>query len=572
MQSATTTRTIALFLASLAALACCDAVAQQGSLLSPDQAALYDKMPLHEQAVSKALLDRQPVVEIYMQGTRPDPQLVEVPSGDEYLLTRVELGRKQKDSGEFYKTKEMKSSQTAKGAMAKINKLLGLNDGNSGYSSMILPSIAGSMDRKDNQVSFLGHQFLGQVKTSVFLITPKKKEGFLGQVWLDEQDGYMVRFNGIFQGHPNFHLDSWRLNVEPGLWLPSYVYLEDTSPLGADHHHFHAQSRIWGYSLKASAALSDNESVTIDDVKDASDQSVDLSPLEAKREFTRQSESNIVARLYQAGLLAGPSDFDKILETVTNNLIIGANLPLEGVQCRVLLTTPLESLTAGNTIILSKGLIDTLPSEEALAMVISFQLAHISLGHQIESRFGFSDAMFFNDNEAYTHIPMAHSAADNAAAAQKALEILKSSVYKDKLQNAALYLNELQVRSAPLASLVHPRLGDGFFTTDSERNLWMASIGALSPAINNNDLHQITALPLNSQIKVNSWDDTVQQLAVKPAVFRSASDKLPFELTPVFIRLTRATAPAKSIAADSATTTAAAATGAPATPPSSTPQ
>ena len=58
----------------------------------------------------------------------------------------------------------------------------------------------------------------------------------------------------------------------------------------------------------------------------------------------------------QAGLLAPPSDFDKVLEQVTNNIVIGNKLDLpDTIHCRVLLTTPLESLAVGNTILLSKG-------------------------------------------------------------------------------------------------------------------------------------------------------------------------------------------------------------------------
>ena len=61
-------------------------------------------------------------------------------------------------------------------------------------------------------------------------------------------------------------------------------------------------------------------------------------------------------------MLAPPSDFDKILEQVANNIVIGNNIQItDAIHCRVLLTAPLESLAVGNTIILSKGLIDVLP-------------------------------------------------------------------------------------------------------------------------------------------------------------------------------------------------------------------
>jgi Zn-dependent protease with chaperone function len=116
-----------------------------------------------------------------------------------------------------------------------------------------------------------------------------------------------------------------------------------------------------------------------------------VSPLQAQRLFITQAENNVLDRLVQAGLIAPPSDYDKILETVTNNVVLGSNLTLPSdIHCRVILTQPLESMAVGNTILLSKGLIDTLPTEEDLAAVLSFELAHIVLGHHIDTRYAFS--------------------------------------------------------------------------------------------------------------------------------------------------------------------------------------
>jgi len=137
-------------------------------------------------------------------------------------------------------------------------------------------------------------------------------------------------------------------------------------------------------------------------VTDQSQNSDDVSPLQAQREWISQAEENVLDRLTQAGLLAAPSDFDKVLEQVTNNIIIGNNIELAApVHCRVMLTTPLESIAVGNTIILSKGLVDTLPSEESLAAVLSFQLAHIVLGHHIDTKYAFNDRLLFPDESTF---------------------------------------------------------------------------------------------------------------------------------------------------------------------------
>lgn len=556
-----------LLFSAVVARSSTDKTHQQGQELTPQQSALVDQMEAHEQQVVDELAKRAPVIETYVQGTKPDSYLREVPSGDEYLLSRVVLG-KNVSGGTFnvvVRSKSIKRNYlSSSDSVMSINHLLGTKEGDGGYVSMLVPSSTGHFGRKDIDVTYIGRQFLGQIRTSIFFVRSKDHKGFLGQIWVDEQEGFLVHFSGSFESQRQYHIESWRTNVQPGLWLPSYVYIEDASATGADHHHFHGQSRLWGYSLKVPNELGDSESVKVDAVNDTSDQSTDLSPLEAKRQFEQQAQTNVENRLYQAGLLAAPSDFDKVLETVTNNLIIGAKLQVPDIHCRVLLTEPLESLTIGNTIVLSKGIVDTLPTEEDLAMVLAFQLAHIALGHEVQTRYGFSDALFFNDTDAYNHIPLGHTDEDNRAAARKAIDILSRSVYAPKVPQAALYLNQLFLRSKPLQALVHPRLGDGFFTNDNLDQMWLQQLLVYSPRINMADLSQIAALPLNSQLKVNAWDDTVQQLVVKQVAFQTPADKMPLELTPIVLRLTRYAPPADP--------TVAAGTPPASTPPSNTVQ
>ena len=55
----------------------------------------------------------------------------------------------------------------------------------------------------------------------------------------------------------------------------------------------------------------------------------------------------------------------------------------------------------GNTIVVSRGLIDVLPDEGSLAMVLSHELAHIVLGHNLGSKYAFNDRMLFSDEATY---------------------------------------------------------------------------------------------------------------------------------------------------------------------------
>ena len=151
--------------------------------------------------------------------------------------------------------------------------------------------------------------------------------------------------------------------------------------------------------------------IRVDSVKDESPSAQDASPLAAEREWQQQAEDNVVERLQRAGLLAPDGDVDKILHDRRQQPLITNNIELpRPVRTRVLLTSPLETFSVGNTIVVSRGLIDTLPDESSLAMVLSHELAHIVLGHNLGSKYAFNDRMLFSDEATYQNLGLqAHS-------------------------------------------------------------------------------------------------------------------------------------------------------------------
>ena len=105
-------------------------------------------------------------------------------------------------------------------------------------------------------------------------------------------------------------------------------------------------------------------------------------------------------RLEKARLIAPPGPVDKVLETVVNNLRVTNHLDgLPPVQCRVMMTSSLESFSLAYTIVLSRGLIDVLPDEASLAMVLAHELAHIALGHKLDPKFAFNDRLIVSDEQ-----------------------------------------------------------------------------------------------------------------------------------------------------------------------------
>ncbi len=185
---------------------------------------------------------------------------------------------------------------------------------------------------------------------------------------MEDQDYNIVRFNGTYYSRPgtNFylHFDSWRLNLRPGMWLPAYIYSEESELKYRMNKslHFRAQTRLWGYDLKALNKNSEFTQILVDSpqsVKDQTEVGADATPVVAERMWERQAEDNAVERLQKIGLLAPPGEVDKILQTVVNNLLVTNNIDLQGdIRCRVLLTSPLESFTIGHTIVISRGLLE----------------------------------------------------------------------------------------------------------------------------------------------------------------------------------------------------------------------
>jgi Peptidase family M48 len=297
-------------------------------------------------------------------------------------------------------------------------------------------------------------------------------------------------------------------------------------------------------------------------VKDDTPSAQDASPLAAEREWQQQAEDNVVERLERSGMLAPEGEVDRVLQTVVNNLLVTNNLDLpRPVRARVLLTSPLETFSVGNTIIVSRGLIDVLPDEASLAMVLSHELAHIVLGHNLGSQYAFNDRMLFSDEGTYQNLGFKHIPEEETAADKKAVDMLKSSPYAQKLDNTGLFIKALQVRAPQLGALLRAHLGNSMAENGTVTR--MAQLATSAPALDWNKLDQIAALPLGGRVKLNAWDSKVEMVKAQPVAITSARDKMPFEVTPFFPRLSRygtnntpAAAPAPTTASTASSTPA----------------
>ncbi len=357
----------------------------------------------------------------------------------------------------------------------------------------------------------------------------------------------LVSINGY-----NLHFDSWRLNVQPGLWLPAFIYSEESNhsdPMG-NRLRFKSQTRLWGYDLQNVNRESEFSDLTIESPTAIQDQAAtqqDRSPVEAERQWQHEAELNVIDRLQRVGLLAAPGAVDKVMETVVNNLEVTNNIDIEpDVHCRVLLTTTLESFTIGHTIVLSRGLLDVLPDEATLATMLAQELADIVVTKPSTDQWGFNDVTNVSTADALSHFSFRDSPDQVQIVSEKALELLQNSPYKDKLATAGLFLKELKTESSSLQALINPHIGNRVYL--------YTQLISTAPALQPTKLDQISALPIGARIKLDPWTDQVELLQAKPLPLTSAREKMPFEVTPFMPYLTYYQKPGSGDMGDAAKT------------------
>ena len=512
---------------------------------------VVDQVIQREKEFLNTVRNFTPVVETYIQNLRPDPELREVPVGDQYFLGKLDFSKGMKERLYLHENASTRW-------VAKLTSIYELKYMPLGFAQMIFVDPS-DFDRQHYSFAFVRREFLGELRCFVIDVVPLPNSGisrFLGRIWVEDQGYHIVRFNGTFTPHPRFtyklDFDSWRLNLMPGLWLPAYV----NRPQSDEHHrfgrrqHFKAQTRLWGYDLQHAGDHQEFTQIMIDQpFFDHTGSGQDLSPLLSLRQVQYSADENVVERLQVAGLMAPSGDVDKVLGTVVQNLEITNNLidKLPDVRCRILLTTPIESFAIGHTIVVSRGLIDVLPDEATLAAVLAHELGHIVLGHSLEGEYSFNERMFFPDEQALDRLTFHRNSREENAADQKAIEMLANSPYKDQLEKAGLFFEALEARAPALPNLIRARLGNPLVAGKVSR---LAALKRSAPQLAIRDTGQIAALPLGGRIKLDPWSDRIELRDVNPVPVLFAGEKMPFEVTPFYPYLKRIPIPGEPLSAE----------------------
>jgi hypothetical protein len=526
--------------------------AEQGSRL--DQ--VLDAIIANERELASTLEQYRPLVETYLQTVKPDAALGSVPVKDSYFFGRLVLAEKR--------------VVAAGGDTKKTKKTLSLFD--DFHSATFKPeSFArmlildrGAFDREHYDFDFVRSEFLGEIRVLVFDVVPKQGKAlnrlrtgrFTGRIWVEDQDYHIVRYNGVYAAALTaaFHFDSWRLEMAPGRWLPAYVYTEESERSLRQLHLTHrGQIRIWGYDIERHSAEDEFTRVLVDapQTSDPSEAAGQISPVESARAWEGEAEDNVVRRLERAGLLAPEGPVDRVLETVVTNLEVTNSLDIQPpVRCRVLLTTPLESFTVGHTIVLSRGLIDVLPDEASLAMVLAHELGHVLSGHDLSTSYAFTDQVLVGDRQVLDRFLFERDPAEEVEADDTAVALLEKSPYAGGLAGAGLFLKALAAKAQHLPALIRPHFGNRM--AKDVRLYRMKQIVDAAPELDPTSMEQTAALPLGSRVKLDPWSARIELMKTGGISLLSAREKMPFQVTPLMPYLARYGSRGGSSAADGA--------------------
>ena len=502
-------------------------------------AQVVDKIVAQERAEMNTIRRYSPLVETYIQTVRPDKALGAVPDSDKYFLGRAEL-----DKG--VQLEPLINGSGKHKLLTSIGNIFSAEFLPRGFLQMIYLDEDG-FDRQHYKVSYSGREFLGEVRCLIFDVDPLPNAGkgrFAGRIWVEDQDYHIVRFNGSYGGSSKtsyyFNFDSWRENSGKNEWLPCFIYSEEGNveyglAKNSAFRPFKAQTRLWGYDLnhaQEEQALS-NVLVEGPQIKDQAGAGNGYSPLQAKRAWGRLAEDNVAAKMQRMGLMAPYGDVDKVLETVVNNLEVTNDLDIQPeVRCRVLMTSTLESFTMGHTIVLSRGLIDVLPDETSLAAILAHELSHVMLGHRMDTQFAFFNRIRFDEKETFHHFGFARTAEEEDAANRKGIELLKKSPYQDQSGTVQAFFEALQNREKDVPNLISPHLGNRV-----PKHWTISSAAGAQQA--RKTANATVALPLGGHIKVEPWDDRLLLLKAQPEAGIAEYEKMPFEVAPFLVYLTR---------------------------------
>jgi hypothetical protein len=438
-----------------------------------------------EQKAIAQVAKRQPIFEAYVQSL--DPERGPEPSVDDaYFLGKLSLNP---DAVRVGSPLRLAFGSTPESRRIRVNTGDRWPLYPDGYVDMLFVDV-GDFDQDHYELTNESRDEVGGKPSLRFAVRPLHPESsgrFVGEIWVDPINFRIIRIAGTFSPkklgrlskyfNPGgisrvglyFHFDSWRQEVSPGLWLPSYTFFDEQRHFseGDLTTSFHLRGNIWVWSYQ---------------------------PPEPS--FATGS----LGELETSGLLASPGKVEQTLTTIIQEIQTANGLAQPEITCRVALTTPAEVFSIDNTVVISRGLLNLLPDRLTLAGLLAREVAHILLGHS--HRNAASPVHVFEETRRadFQGFGMYYSAGEETFALQKARSLLKRTAYSGALNQVENFLLQLDQHSPQIRHLVLPAFGPALVDR--------ASLGAIRSVCAANEKSSVT-LELRGQYGVNSWQNEI---------------------------------------------------------------
>ena len=200
---------------------------------------VIDRVITNENRLNQQIRQYSPLVETYIQNLKPDKDLGEIPAGDKYFLGRADFSKgvslvPLSDSGG--------GGKKIFGSVGNFFSFLAMQFLPDGFLQMIFIDTNG-FDKQHYKFDYVKREFSGRSalpgirRCRAARISPARA-GSSGRIWVEDCRTTTSRAPSTAAygggGHSSwyFHFDSWRTNVQPGLWMPSFIYSTgERSPL-----------------------------------------------------------------------------------------------------------------------------------------------------------------------------------------------------------------------------------------------------------------------------------------------------------------------------------------------------
>jgi len=422
-----------------------------GASQTIEAAKLSDRIFAAEQKTIAVFAKSYPIVETYLQSLNPEAK-PEVVLDDAYFLRRVSLDP-ESPRGDIHQSFAFGSTLTSQSIKWNNGTRNWLFPG--GYIWMLFPDLI-AFDSDHYKLTFEEISRTGQAEYLQIAVSPidlKRTGQFEGRIWIETTGFHIVRLEGNFtprrpgivgkylnlSGFSNigiyFHFECVRQEVSPGVWLPTYSYFDDKKhwkqTILETGYHFRGYSWVWGYRGMESTSGSI---------------AIDATP---------------VTMLEKAGLIASPGPAERWLDEMLNEIRQSASIATPAVHCRILMTTPPELFSDGDTVVVSRGLLNLVPDQSVLGVLLSRELAR-SMLHSEQSHIRRAKPIFPERHSSeFPGFGFAQDTKSAAATEDLLKQLLNHSAYADAIPATNQFLSTVASRSSGLPNLLRAHFGLG---------------------------------------------------------------------------------------------------------------